>query len=86
MFLQDNFTNNKNTAYVSLGNYCLTSMLFKENKLKNESYPFDWMVSCIDDIISIFEDDFNQFKNKNNYEIVNNTTKNIKYYSNIQHL
>ena len=63
MFVQDNFIENEknNTLYVSLGNYCLTSMLLKENNLKYESYPFDWMVSCIENVIDIFSDNFTNF-------------------------
>ena len=38
-------THNKSKIFISLGNYCLTSMIFKYNNLKFESYPFDWMVS-----------------------------------------
>ena len=66
-FNQDKFKNKNNVIYVSLGNYCLTSMLLKENNLKSESHPFDWMVSCIDNIIDIYNDNFIKFKDKNNY-------------------
>jgi hypothetical protein len=62
MFLQDNFENLKDdTVYISLGNYCLTSMLFKENNIKLESYPFDWMISCIENITDVFNDNLQIF-------------------------
>ena len=82
MFVQDNFIENQknNTLYVSLGNYCLTLMLLKENNLKYESYPFDWMVSCIENIIDIFSDDFTNFLDKNNYINIHNKTLNKFYF------
>ena len=56
MDFNDEYNNKKkDKIYVSLGNYCLTSMLLKENNLKFESHPFDWMISCIENIIHIFE-------------------------------
>jgi hypothetical protein len=61
-------------------------MLLKENNLKNFSFPFDWMVSCIDNIIHIFEDNYNEFLNKNNYESYNNQTKNNYYINNTKKL
>jgi hypothetical protein len=82
MFIDEYENNNTNKIYISLGNYCLTSMLLKENNLKYESYPFDWMVSCIDNIINIFEDNFNEFLNKNNYYGINNQTRNNYYINN----
>lgn len=78
--------NNDEKIYISLGNYCLTSMLLKENNLKNVSFPFDWMVSCIDNIIDIFEDNYIEFLNKNNYESFNNQTKNNYYINNTKKL
>jgi hypothetical protein len=79
----DEFTNeNINKVFVSLGNYCLTSMLLKKNNLKYESHPFDWMVTCIDNVIEIFDNNFVDFLDTKNYEIQQNlTTKNIKYFS-----
>ena len=74
------------TQYVSLGNYCLTSMILKDNNLKDTSYPFDWMVSCIDNVSDIIEDEFNQFLNRENYQIINGQTKNCIYNTNINKL
>ena len=89
MFNQDEFNCKNNVIYVSLGNYCLTSMLLKENNLKCESHPFDWMVSCIDNIIDIFNDNFIKFKDKKNYLTINtnhNGTMNTLYFKNTQKL
>lgn len=82
MYFIDEYNNDKkDKIFVSLGNYCLTSMLLKENNLKFESHPFDWMVTCIDNIIDIFENNFEEFLNKKNYEVQPNlNTKNIKYF------
>jgi hypothetical protein len=83
MFTKDNYksNNNNNNIYVGLGNYCLTAMLLKDNNLKFESYPFDWMVSCTDNIIHCVNNNFEEFLNKNNYICIKNKTKN-KYYLN----
>lgn len=61
---------NHGTVYVSLGAYCKTAWLFKELGLKTESHPFDWMLSCPQNIMQIVEDDFQQFLNPDNYEKV----------------
>lgn len=72
----------KNIIYISLGNYCLCSLLLKKHNLKAESHPFDWMITCIDNIIHVLNDDFKEFVNKENYEIENNRTKNTYYFNN----
>lgn len=38
MFTLEEQVKVSNTCFISLGNYCLTSMLLKENNIKNESY------------------------------------------------
>tara|TARA_Y200000002_G_C22159886_1_gene446593 strand:- start:201 stop:380 length:180 start_codon:yes stop_codon:yes gene_type:complete len=59
MFLKEETNNNnKNKIYISLGNYCITSMLLKDNNLKFESHPFDWMVSTLDNINHIISNNF----------------------------
>ncbi len=87
MFYDRNDTQEKNDKiYCSLGNYCKTSMLLKDNKLKYESYPFDWMVTCIENIIHILQDDFKEFLNKNNYVATSRGTKNSFYIKKTQEL
>lgn len=71
---------------VSLGNYCLTSMILKENNLKNNSFPFDWMVSCINNINHCISNNFTEFLNLNNYEYLNSKTKNTYYFKNTEKL
>ena len=86
MFLDESKKNdNENDKMiVSLGNYCITSMILKENNLKNTSYPFDWMISTIDNIIHVINDNFNEFLNRKNYLEVDNvlSTKNVFYFEN----
>ena len=71
------------TEIVSLGNYCLTTTILKNHNLKHMSYPFDWMVSCIDYVHHSISDDFLQFLNKDNYVYTSNSTKNTFYFNNI---
>jgi hypothetical protein len=71
---------------VSLGNYCLTSMILKENNLKNNSFPFDWMVSCINNINHCISNNFTEFLNLNNYKYLNSKTKNTYYFENTEKL
>ena len=51
--------------FVSLGERCYTSSLLKRNKLKKESYPFDWIFSNLDMILHCIFDNFETFLNKN---------------------
>lgn len=71
-----------NKTYISLGNYCLTSFLLKDNDLKFESHPFDWMITTAENIIHILETDFYEFLNTSNYEIINGRTRNRYYFDN----
>ena len=82
LFTKDNYNivNNNQTAYISLGSYCLTSMLLKENNMKNESYPFDWIVSCIENINHILNDNFYEFMDINNLSRIKSKTKNNYYF------
>jgi hypothetical protein len=80
MFTLEEQVKVSNTCFISLGNYCLTSMLLKENNMKNESYPFDWMVSCIENIIDVFDDDFSKLLDKNNYINTSFGTRHKLYY------
>jgi len=72
--------NNNNKFFISLGNYCLSSMLLKENNIKHDSYPFDWMVNCIDTVHHCIENNFSHFLNKENYLNIDNKTQNKIYF------
>ena len=85
MFEEEKINNNKNVIYVSLGNYCTTSWLLKSHNLKYESHPYDWMVTCLDNVIHNLEDNFTEFLNKNNYIHninINKGVKNVFYFKN----
>ncbi len=71
---------------VSLGNYCLTSMILKDNGIKAQSYPYDWMVSCIENVHHGIQDSFSEFLRKSNYQSVAGKTRNTFYYKHTQNL
>lgn len=54
--------------FVSLGYRCSTAAILKRLQLKNESYPFDWLVSRLRVIEDCIKTDFQEFLNVNNYE------------------
>jgi hypothetical protein len=85
MFYDNNVINdhkNDSKIYVSLGNYCLTSMIFKYHNIKVESFPFDWMVTKIDNVTNIINDNFKEFLNVYNYTKIQKGTRNNVYYNN----
>lgn len=51
----------------SLGSFCQTAFFLKRNNLKNESYPFDWLCSDLNIVISCIEDGFVKFLDKAEY-------------------
>jgi hypothetical protein len=51
----------------SLGSLCHGSQIFKRNKYKLCSHPFDWIFSNCDNIIHCIEDNFNVFLDKSYY-------------------
>jgi hypothetical protein len=86
-FKDEKECNGENKTFVSLGNYCITSNILKDYNIKIESYPFDWMVSCLDNIIDCIENNFENFLDKNNYLLINsNQTKNLYYFNNTNSL
>jgi len=52
----------------SLGFRCSSSAILKNLGLKEESYPFDWLISRLSVIKQCIEDEFKQFLNQDNYE------------------
>ena len=68
--------------FISLGSRCHTSSFLKRNKLKKESYPFDWIYSNIYMIIHCLDTKFTFFLNKDYYSItdLNNYNQTHLYY------
>lgn len=51
----------------SLGSLCQASSIIQNNKLKLESYPFDWIFSRPNHVIHILNDNFKLFLDKESY-------------------
>lgn len=66
---------------ISLGPNCHTAGILKKLKLKNESYPFDWILTNIKIIIETLENNFVDYLDKENYYINSNTVGHKKYHS-----
>lgn len=64
----------------SFGTLCHSSMLIKNNNLKLCSYPFDWIFSNPNIIISCLKDNFRTFLNKSHYVHINPTRCGHKIY------
>jgi hypothetical protein len=52
----------------SLGFRCSSASILKRLNLKQESYPFDWLISNISVVKDCIENNFEEFLNKENYE------------------
>ena len=59
----------------SLGPRCHTASFLKRNKLKKESYPFDWIFSNTGMITHCLEDNFKTFLDKSYYTITDPASK-----------
>ena len=59
----------------SLGPRCHTASFLKRNRLKKESYPFDWIFSNTGMILHCLEDNFKTFLDKSYYTITDPTSK-----------
>jgi hypothetical protein len=71
MATEDNLNSTKEVEPIkifSLGFRCTSAAILKKLNLKNESYPFDWLVSRLSVIKQCIEDDFKEFVNMQNYE------------------
>jgi hypothetical protein len=65
----------------SLGHFCHSSTILKQNKLKLCSYPFDWMQSSYNNVIHCIKDDFNIFLDKSYYRTITNKQCEHSYYN-----
>jgi hypothetical protein len=64
----------------SLGTTCHSARFLEKNKLKLCSYPFDWILSKPDNIISCIRDGFKVFLDKSYYVNINSTRCGHKAY------
>ena len=64
----------------SLGPFCHSSQILKQNGLKKCSYPFDWIFSSCDNIIHCLEDDFKIFLDQSFYNPISKTQCGHSYY------
>ena len=73
--------------YISLGYFCSVAMELERMGLRNESSPFDWVISDFEGVITVIENHFKDFlnyddlsQNKNSREVYKNTKYNIRFY------
>lgn len=72
----------------SIGSFCQSSKLLQQLELKEESYPFDWLLSNHKMVKHCIEDDFRTFLDKSQYTFIPTSayTHKVcghKYYSTI---
>lgn len=67
-------------AVCSLGSMCHTSTFLKTNKWKKESYPFDWIHSCINDVMHCIEDKFKIFLDSSYYVNIDHNHCKHRFY------
>lgn len=75
-------------SYVcSLGQLCHVGMIFKRNKLKLASYPFDWTFSNFKNILHCIQDKFNIFLDKSYYvSVCHGTLGGHRFYDSNCHI
>lgn len=56
-----------NITFISFGYRCSSAGILKKLKLKQESYPFDWLISKLSIITHCLNDDFSEFLKVENY-------------------
>lgn len=67
-----------NNEFISLGDHCVISLYLKKYNFKQQSYPFDWIVSNLDILNHVLQDDFSIFINNPSY--YNNYIKSGKIF------
>ena len=65
----------------SLGPFCHSANILKQNNLKECSYPFDWIFSNNKNIIHCIKNKFNIFLNKAYYTNISNNRCGHLYYN-----
>jgi hypothetical protein len=70
----------KFTYTCSLGPFCHSTNILKQNNLKMCSYPFDWIFSNYNNILHCIKNDFNIFLDKSYYQTISQTRCSHSYY------
>jgi hypothetical protein len=65
------------TYFFSFGHRCTSSGILKNLNLKNESYPFDWIVSNLSTIRHCLFSDFAEFLKPEHYTKIHSSTVNV---------
>lgn len=68
-------TNIKYEHVISIGNWCITAAVLKNNGYRTFSTPFDWVYSNINMVLECTQDKFNKFLNKSYYAPVPDNLK-----------
>ena len=79
------YINNLNikTHYISIGEFCLTSCVLKDLKLKEFSLPFDWIFSNPYMLYNCISDGFSTFLDRTQYKTIQHQKCNHKQYGDI---
>ena len=64
----------------SLGPFCHSAIILKQNNLKKCSYPFDWIFSNYNNVLHCIHDDFKSFLDKSHYQTISNKQCSHSYY------
>lgn len=64
----------------SLGPFCHSTNILKQNNLKMCSYPFDWIFSNYNNVIHCIKDDFKMFLDKSYYQSITDKQCSHSYY------
>lgn len=73
--------------YISLGYFCSVALELEKLGLRNESSPFDWVISDFKGVIRAIQENFSNFldyeylsQDKDNHSIYMNTKYNVKFF------
>jgi len=67
--------------FISIGPYCYTADRLKENDLRNNAYPFDYIFSSLEMVKHAINDRFNIFLDKKYYKYISESCTQHLFYS-----
>lgn len=71
-----------NITFISFGFRCSSAGILKKLQLKQESYPFDWLISRLPVIVDCLNNDFSEFLKVDNYLKRHTNTYEMTYSNN----